>query len=1142
MAKKAKSPGANSTQYLIKQEVAKAHNLLRGNPTRLRTTFSKLRQNTNPRYYPAFISAFFESPFYKLRLLGDLWPKTASQLKRVQPLNSAGLDIEVKWSSEIIKFFDSNAAEFIALKQNVSDEILQGNYPKVLEDLERHEVTKGVSLWSFSIKLLAREKLYGADSNNTIYKSIRQAGGINGYAYFLIFYLGFRSSPGSTVQHIRSQIPEATTAYSSLPVYIRQKLTPFDYTLNSKSVQHIEDIVRHETNSSYDDMHQTLYRALAMLIDTGAENNINLAVECAVTLSHGPLKSQVAAFLHFDRNHAPAIVFCEKNQRLLDAYDIIVEAQLNLTEGRGWNFLQALGWNKKSPTNTDMICDLKRSFEALVTNTGGRELGAIHIEHLCTMLADLDLPCSTFEIARRVWLGVSTLSIFGSARGVILSGFNLPDLAEFMPSTDCALSYLNSLEEIYGKRPSIEMFRNLRGGSTAQTTNYLDLYVEFIKCSRGGGTKDPLLYLNNMPHHLENQLLAVPANKARILAIRGEYEAAAEVIVAAHLRDGESYASLPIEQVIEALLHTSSDFKSTLPYAILLDIGVDHVDNKYTRYRSYAVEDVWEGLGYDSPSSASHSLCSQNREGGIYYLHRICTSDILSDSDRFQSVRELEEERIKVCQSLADIDPSNAGVYLSEIKALTRWLVIYDGLRSIEQSKIYVDVDGLKSHLTASVGPEFDRMMVLRREKAASGEMEDILQSEIIKYRDDDLYGDMKLTFAQENPSKILHYLIVNIWAEYASNSHYGLDVYLSTRIRHGTLKGHLRSPLEENNLICQKGAVAYKDQPHWIERAAELGITQDDWVQDALKSFSQRIDDDIFLLNSEKLRLRSTTSGQGWFNFQPNTTDLMAFEVFLDRNPVDFGEFLNITFDILNRKLELLLLRVQAELQTNYRQNWSGYLRTLRDSAAQAHSAVLRSEFEAAVANAQVAVDLSFERVATWFTLSAARENPDYGIDLAIEIAAKSIENCFGSNVLFVEQKTAEGPHLKGRTLASLVDMFFIVFENIVKHTRQGSVVGEVAQARVDLARTDKIYSISVSNPLPIDTDFALLNERVSGIKQSLSEGGDNRLVTEGGTGFHKLRKILTTDLGLEHEFDFGVGGNNFEVTIMLNAEKVLA
>jgi hypothetical protein len=1019
----------------------------------------------------------------------------------------------------------------VAIRDQIVPLILQDKYEGALQLLEQMERDHGQSIWGYSIRFFLRSRLYGPDSNNSVFTEIRKAPGINGFTYYILFYLGFRMSPGSTVQHIREQVPGPEDVYRPLSLYIAYTLTPFGYDKDRDINGLAEALIRHETNSSAFDLYCTFYRAATIALDA-KEIPGNLLSTSVVRLTEAIPEHRSLVLKSI--GSPDVLEFDSRSSAVLDALDTIVSAGMNLSEGRLEQLLVALGWAGNTPEG--LAHQVRSALMNLALPSGARQAAADELERHCTTVSGLEEAHCAFQIGRRLWLAPPVLSLFGSLDGVVASGCTLPDLAEFIAEDEAALAYLKKLEELYGTRPCIELFRLLRGREPKALFGDLQAFASAIRLTKEGESSAALSALKGISSP-STPGMNIVALQARLELDNADLNSAIATIATACFTDRDAWAALPLAELVERVITEGAVPSSLLSWALLLDVATNNIDQKYARRRSYAVEDAWESCGLNAPSGLSERFAPRERKLTIHYLRYLCTSEVMSDSDQFQSVRELEEERIRVCQALAEIDPENAQIYLSEIKSITRWLVIYDGLRSIEQSKVYVDIEGLRVHLSSVVGPEYDRMLALRKERNAIGNIEDLLRQDVVKYRDDEIVGNLLLRYAYEDPAKILRFILVSVFHEYASNSRFGLDVYLSTRIRHGTLKGHLRSPLEDNKLICQKSGSEYRDQPHWVERISELSVIQESSLLTALRQFSERIDGDIADLNSRYLRLRSPSNPDGWFNIVPVEDDLIILDKFFEVRQPTFGEFLELAFKKLNEGLAYQLNRVQYQLHAGLRQRWTSHLRELRDAAQNVSSPQLRSELDSAIAAAQVAVDLAIDRVARWFALSTTQENPDYTIELAIEIAAKSIENCFGSNVLLVSPLEQEGPFLRGRTLASLVDVFFILFENIVKHAR-GSAA---AHADVSIARTDRFYTITVKNALHDGTSKEDLIARISSIKDSLRVENSDRLVTEGGTGYHKLRKILGSDLRLEHDFDFGLVGDEYEVTIYLDAERVM-
>jgi hypothetical protein len=1111
-------------------DLATVKNLLRGNPSRLRTVFGTVRGSLRPEDYRPILNAFRDQPYYKIQVFGEAFPKNLAQLKRLSPLPALSVELEFSWACATIETFASKLGEFIIIEKAIFKCVAEDDYVGAAEHLDGAEAEFGLSFWLYAVKFFLQAKITGAESNNALYTEIRSAPGINGLTYFIIFYLGFRLSSGSTVEHIREQVPLSPDGQEPIWTYTFDKLTPLSYsTSKTPPFSHALALLRHDGTSSVVDLLGAFRRASGILASSG----MSLALV-------GPAAARAGSAIDAEATNIAAviedparIVKTSETERVLTCLDSIYANGDEIEPSSLSDLIGALGWAGQSPDGVS--AELRNLISELSSFSPDRTSAAERLEQLCTTLSGFERSFAVFGIAKRLWRGSMTLSIFGSLEAIGASGFVLPDIAEFVDGKT-ATAILSRLEELYGQRPSIDAFKQLTAKKGRLNDTNFSRFIEVVKMNAQG---EPSLALKHA------DAISVPSSPvrnvdgmaARLLLAASRVDDAVILIARIYLRDQSAWSFLPIEEAAEAGIKggTLSDL---LSWSIVLDAACRHVDQRFARHRAYAVEDAWEARGLEMPSQLPGTLNADENLIAIYYLRHLCTSDILGESDRFLSVRALEEERIRVCQALSDMDATNAEDYLSEIKSITRWLVIYDGFRSIEKSKIYVDIGSLKQELISSLAPEYDRMLALRRERNALGDVNELIGRDMAKYRDDEIITNVLLRYAFDDPQKILSVILTHIQAEYASNSRFGLDVYLSTRIRHGTLKGYLRSPLEDANLACQRSGTEYKDQEYWVERIATVSGSPEAHLLKAIREFSAFIDDEISQINSSYLRLQSKENPNGWFVIPVLESDISAITSYLENNSPDVAEFISGVLDVLNHRLGITLVHVQNQLYRLVRAGWLEQFARLRSAATNTASDVLRSEFEAAVASAQVASDLAISRVAQWFTLSTAKENPDYTIEFALEIAARSIDNCFGSQVLSILMSEAEGPMLQGRTLASLVDVFFILFENIVRHSRSGDSV----RANVSVARSDRFYTIAVRNELLPDADKNALAKRVLAIKESLVTDSGERVSKEGGSGYHKIRKILGHDLAIDHDFDFGIVGESYDVTLYLDAQAVMA
>ncbi len=111
---------------------------------------------------------------------------------------------------------------------------------------------------------------------------------------------------------------------------------------------------------------------------------------------------------------------------------------------------------------------------------------------------------------------------------------------------------------------------------------------------------------------------------------------------------------------------------------------------------------------------------------------------------------------------------------------------------------------------------------------------------------------------------------------------------------------------------------------------------------------------------------------------------------------------------------------------------------------------------------------------------------------------------------------KKVEVPHgIVSLTFFS--DIFFIVFDNIRRHSGTDSNPHVFVQAREELGHLHIVIRSEVSR-----SNLLHNQRRVEGIKQSFVDGRyEGAVRSEGGTGLTKLWNILS--LSREHDVDFG-------------------
>ena len=196
----------------------------------------------------------------------------------------------------------------------------------------------------------------------------------------------------------------------------------------------------------------------------------------------------------------------------------------------------------------------------------------------------------------------------------------------------------------------------------------------------------------------------------------------------------------------------------------------------------------------------------------IYFLKHIAKQEIYYSSYMFETQDELDNERIEICLALAKIDSDNAKEYRDEISEISRNLLIRQGIKQIDESKIYVDVKGVRESLEKDLRESFSRSLnLLNLSLDQIKKLDDTTDNVIVPY-----YGKVrssnKIEFSEEN-IKITSYsrfkqfieMFHKIRDKFIASNEFGIDTYLSMRIRHGTLLGETRSVYENYQLITKK-------------------------------------------------------------------------------------------------------------------------------------------------------------------------------------------------------------------------------------------------------------------------------------------------------------------------------------------------
>jgi hypothetical protein len=622
--------------------------------------------------------------------------------------------------------------------------------------------------------------------------------------------------------------------------------------------------------------------------------------------------------------------------------------------------------------------------------------------------------------------------------------------------------------------------------------------------------------------------LAVRAQCYCLLKL-GQYGDCVRTLAAAFVEDMSSYRMLPVKEAVEGLTRADCDtLKSSPLLSIARDLYNTVTEATDDKHIKYAFQDFLVEQRVLRPSELAVKLDTIPREQLLYFLRHVSVEPVMEGAigyDRsltFKTSRALIDERIAICRLLVNLDPTNADEYEAEIRQLLRRLLIRDRLRDVEQRRIHVDLEGVAQSIHYRVEESFRRFVAFVRHGFHVDESEgERLPRRRHKGGESQAALDL---FIPENEARALILRIAeDMRDEYVLHDAYGLHGYLSLWIRHGALVEQLRSPIEAAHLITkQRGETGeYTWNEFWDERLEGSGPEARREIERHLLDFAQEFDALLISIRDEWIQIKRRDTDRGLFDFRIGETIIKLMTSMVEEG-MPFDDFVATSLGVFGERLDDSLSSVRHALEHEAEVRAGEMLMQLQAHVNRyAEEADLR-EFNNAIADARVGMQAAFDRVSAWFYQSVESATEPVAMADAVQIAVESMRT--QSRVIVpvtMEEAVSDPPLIRGSMLQALAAVFALIFDNVV---RRSGIQGPEFHPTVIIQYPDGRIRCRVENPLAPRVKTAEAHQRLEEIRTTIREGRYMSIVGgEGGTGFFKMAKVLTHDIGVPPELTFG-------------------
>lgn len=1111
----------------------------------------KARQILNSANYSDFLNWLRLNPYLYKRAFAQPFPDSVEDLRTHPSSPPLSLENELRWCFSMLHPHLSKLDSFNNLREQMDDAFLAGNETQCFMLLDNIQEVYGTSIWFLKKKVTFIQHFQGLERQKIFAETIKsKRESISGFITYIVHYISYRSEPSVTPNSFLSNyqaLLSSLDADSNLVVYLRQHIL----SLPPDTEDDLAGLLCFETAGSMIDAYEMLVNIIQLTIANNLKSiypliasvikklikeisDIRLARALCLINTSGNIdnlclkrnigKPQLSFYDHL-ANSVPCFPINGENHidstsRIISSVCRIIfahsqEKKSLLIPQETYQSLQSILCGERNHNSS--AAHLTRIAWALEGNC------AAHFLHLILDWAEcayLDVSSQPSWFRHIVGLGQITPLEFWWIKDPDVRVLYCAIFSDKLSPLSKWLIYevMNEPNDHIYSEPDPEDYKLWRKMHLCIRTNKLSPTLELA---------EKLLESNNA--FFQHQALrTVPFCLTKL----DQQEKCINFLAKHTILNPETIFLLPIKEVIETLsIESQKQMAGILSFAIVTDLYVTISGSDLSYLRSFVAEDFLSLNKMSRPSELRYHSGKYNLPQLIYFLRTICTESVMDTWIIFESSIEVAKERVAVCQLLTEIDPEKTEEYQAEIRDIMRKLALKRRLREVEQSKIYVDTSSVKVVSRKILLESFMRYMSFLK-TGMSSEEKQILKNTRQRVAQGDVDALLSGAFPRNEMSELFESIIVQLRNEFVSSSQHGLDGYLSVRIRHGTLAGQLRGPLEAEHLVTLQDSKSgkYKDNDYWPKTLQIDDSSNEKELQSALSGFTKSYDDLIEKIKSSWLQIKKSPEDNGLVDFTLLRPEVDYLSTGIREN-MTFESFLEYVFDyFFSEKLEPSLKNIREKLQANAKPHINDLLLTLQTTVEKALGSNKTWPLRSAIGKARTQLQNVIDRITEWFRLAEAEMlREPFSVEEAVNISVASIQAAcpdFEANIC--TPANLDDFRIAGN-LPSFVDLLFLVFENAVRHSQ----MAPKPVVNIDVSVENDVLHIKAYNELGKDVPMDEIIVKTQAIQNCLATNVFSESVaTEGGSGFYKMQKILHHDFcqneaGRKPVLDFGIAEN---------------
>lgn len=575
-------------------------------------------------------------------------------------------------------------------------------------------------------------------------------------------------------------------------------------------------------------------------------------------------------------------------------------------------------------------------------------------------------------------------------------------------------------------------------------------------------------------------------------------------------------------------------FSEKIAVPIVLDLRWrDTNDDRIATYRRFATQQFLLRNGLNRPSEMAPIVDQFPRAELIYFLNEVCTYSVLDMLPVFSGSAELQDERRKICEILVEIDQGNARRYQAEILEIVNRVIVQSGLQIVDSSRVHVELDAIIRWAKRELEESFFRYKALVKVGLGTSDNFDDVLRRLLKNESEDIF----LTLPNNEADELLVGIVELVKQQFLFDTSFGLDSYLSQRIRHGSLMNYLRSPVEQTHLVTQKDAAKgnYQRNVHWLEKLQPLG-NEAETITKLFQQFSHDFDGIVLELKDKYLNVASKEKPDGlMFIDLPSASFYLLRSVMPQVESIE--ELVRTCVALFWLTLDPSLKSTQTFLNDTVKMRFSVVFDHLRVGvfAATKNQSAAFADLSFAIGSASSSVQSELDKISGWLDRQELRESKNfYTLKQAFEIAVESLLSAHKTfEPVIIIDVTSEVTVSAGEMI-TLADIMRVALGNVDAHSGMKQPPKVWISSRIN--ETDETLTVRIESEVGRGVRTPERELEMEKIRTKIADGTFVQdLRKQGGTGFKRLANLA-------HQSSKGKLTFGFETEELFAVEIVLS